>query len=239
MDISSPPDGYDNFLLYSFDPSTGKMNYNFSPPPSLAGTISNVSITFVLDLYWHILVTGGQGNIGLEILHKKPASSRFILTCNSIYHTGGAVVGTSYPDATNYPTFPTAYNFTIPNCDPGDSFTFRIVCLYGGPIGTFGLFSVFSGLYLNNNPATLGVSSYAYNPVTQQFGFITPNTVWSPIQSSLTMTGFLIQLGNTVNLKNYDIFYCFAYFIQLLIAFLIPLIFISCFKFKLILRISY
>lgn len=204
MSISTPPSGADNFTLYSFNNSTGTMTYRFSPPLSLAGSMTNVSITFVLQLYFHILVTGSEGTIGIECLHTL-VSGEQILTCQSTYSTGGAVVGSSAPDGSNYPSTPTAFNFTVSGCNPGDRMDFRIVCLQGSGTGV-GIFGVFSGVLLNNNPANIGVPSYAYNPQTQQFGFITPNSIWSPLQSSLAMTGFLIRLGNAVSLQGYDAF---------------------------------
>lgn len=212
MDIHNPPDGYDNFSLYSFDPTTGTMQYDFNPPPSLAGTLSNVSATFVFSLYLSISSTGtGQFTVSLEILHVSGSGADTISTNISIKPSGGAWVGSNlYPSTdVRYPLTPTNSSFTIPNLNPGDTLTFRVrIVDDGSQVATYG---IFSGGYLNNNPSVLGVPSYAYNPVTQQFQFITPNAIWSPLQSSLNMTGFLVQLGNTVNLQNYDAFRNYAF----------------------------
>lgn len=212
LNIDTPPNGYDDFMLYTFDNTTGKMQYNFQPPASLVGAVNNLAITFVFDLYAVITsFASEQATIGIECLHVTSDGS--FLTCQSILPSGGAIVGfTHYPTSNSFPTTPTVLNFTIPNCNAGDTMTFRVVMLVNnGGAGSGCTFGIFSGGYLNNNPQVIGVPSYAYNPVTEQFGFITPNTIWSPLQSSLTMTGFLIQLGNSVNLQNYDAFRNFAF----------------------------
>lgn len=204
MDISNPPDGYDNFNLYSFDESTGTMIYSFNPPPSLQ-SFTNVSITFLINLYVVIAnFVSSQCVLCLECTHI-PASGPTIVTCQSIMPSGGALVGfTNYPTGNGYPTTPIACNVVIPNVNPGDVLKFRIRLIQSGPNAAH--FGIFSGGLLNNNPSVLGVPSYTYNPVTQQFNLITPNSIWSPLFSKMTMTGFLIQIGNQVNLKNYDAF---------------------------------
>lgn len=211
MNVSAPPAGFDNFLLYSFDESTGTMQYNFSPPPSLAGTLVNISATFVLSLYMTISYTGtGQGLAALECTHI-PTIGSPVVTCQSIMPSGGAVVGTTvYPAGQDerYPLTPTNFSFTVPNLNPGDILKLRIrlIADTSGASGTNFTFFICTGGFLNNNPSVLHVPTYSYNPVTESFQFFTPNAIWSPVYSSLAMTGFLIQLGNNVNLQDYDAF---------------------------------
>lgn len=205
MDIDNPPNGYDNFMLYSFDEATGKMIYDFNPPASIV-SYTNISATFVISIYCLLTgTTSSQGLLALECTHI-PAVGPTVVTCQSIMPSGGAVIGaTHYPDNSGYPTTPTVSNFTVSNLNPGDRLEFRLRAIDDGT--SLGVtFGIFSGGYLNNNPSVIGVPTYAYNPLTQQFGFITPNSIWSPLQSSLTMTGFLVQLGNPINFQNYDAF---------------------------------
>lgn len=206
MNITNPPSGYDNFTLYSFDDTTGTMQYSFTPPTSLVGTMANVSINFLIDLYAVITsFAPNQSLLALECTHVLTGGGPDVVTCQSIMPSGGAIIGAqTFPLGSGFPTTPISCNVIIPNCNPGDVLKFRIRCLASGSGNcTFG---VFTGGLLNNNPAVLGVPSYAYNPVTQQFGLITPNSIWSPLRSDLIMTGFLIQIGNQVNMKNYDAF---------------------------------
>ena len=206
MNITNPPSGYDNFSLYSFDETTGTMQYTFNPPVSLVGTMSNVSIEMQINLYAVITsFVGSEALLGLECTHVLIGGGPDVVTCQSIMPSGGSIVGgTSFPTNSGFPNTPIACNAIIPNCNPGDILKFRIRCLSSGSHDC--VFGIFSGGLLNNNPAVVGVPSYAYNPVTEQFGLITPNSIWSPLYSNLTMTGFLIQIGNAVNLQNYDIF---------------------------------
>ena len=210
MDVDHPPAGYDNFLLYSFDASTGTMIYNFIPPTVIAATLLNLSATFVLSLYITMNYSGtGQGLFALECTHSFAIGGPDSITCQSILPSGGAMVGSgTFPQGTDqrYPLTPTVFNFTVANLNPGDTLKFRLRCLVGNVIGSGFTFGVFSGGYLNNNPSVLGVPSYQFNPVTQQYGYITPNAFWTPLYSTLTMTGFLIQVGNTVNFQNIDAF---------------------------------
>lgn len=206
MTINNPPAGFDNFNLYEFDATTGTMIYNLNPPAGMP-SFANLSATFIINLYVVITTfSGEEGLVAIECTHI-PASGPTVITCQSIMPSGGAVTSAStYPSGNGYPVTPTVCNFTVPNLNPGDQLRFRIRCLQGIFGGAGVTFGIFSGGYLNNNPTVIGVPSYAYNPVTEQFGFITPNSIWSPLQSSLTMTGFLVQLGNTINFQNYDAF---------------------------------
>lgn len=202
MDQNFPPEGFDTFLLYSFDDATGIMQYNFNPPAELAGMMTNVSITFEFSLYLQIVVASGgspESTVALDCRHNGTLVHSYSML-------GGSFVGTGiYPNVGA--TFqPTVLDFTLDNINPGDVLQFRLRCIQSGG-GTNINVNIFQAMYLNNDPAISDVPIYQYNPETQEYSHIpyVPSS-WSPLYSTFTMKGFLLQIGNNVNLKNYDKF---------------------------------
>jgi hypothetical protein len=207
MPINYPPDGQDNFGLYTWNSGTGTLEYVFNPPPSLVPSMTGVTATFVLSMYISVSSThSGFGTISLEVVHQSGIGLDTLAYNTSLKPSGGAFgSGTNYPSPdARFPLTPTNLNFEIPNMNPGDTLYFRLRIVDDGSYTAN--WGVFTGAYLNNNPAVLGVPSYSYNPVTESFQFITPNSIWAPLRSNLVMTGFLVKLGGSVNLQNYDVF---------------------------------
>jgi hypothetical protein len=206
----NPPNGYDNFNLYSFDESTGTMQYDFNPPAELAPFIgNNVSINFALSLYVGILdSTGGTTDLQLEI--NKNGS---LVSSNSIL-PGGAPIGpfASYPiSSVTLPDMkisitPTVYNFTVPNIDAGDTITFNLKAVTTA-IGSS--IQIMQAGWLDTSPSNTAASDWQYNPTTQQWANIannTPSPRWQAMYSTFEMTGLQIQLGNQVHFQWYDAF---------------------------------
>jgi len=212
MDINYPPYGSDTFLQYSFDNTTGTMIYRFNPPPLLASLMANVSATFTFSLYFNINGTDNAAVLGLELTQLPASGGPTSITCLSLVDNGGSLNGTnSYPAGMDerYCLTPTVVNFTVQGISPGEQLNFRLRCLAdtAGLGGAGGYkFGVFSGGYLNSNASVLGIPSYHFNPVTERYDFSQTNSIWFPVNSTLKMNDFLLQLGGSVNFQDYDNF---------------------------------
>lgn len=210
MTNTNPPFGFDNFTLYSFDETTGTMKYTFNPPPQLIPYIGAVSsLTFGLSLYVAIKTIGGA-HCDLQLEIKKNGvfvSANSILPSGAVtgeYPVGGVM--SLYPNVKNTVT-PTAYNFTVDNVAVGDVLEFRLQHVQGG--GAAATLQIMQAGYLNGDPTVLGANPWQYDPTTQRWINVSSSSTdasWQAMFSTLQMTGLQIQLGNAVNLKQYDKF---------------------------------
>lgn len=219
FDLSNtePPNGFDNYGLYSFNTGTGIMSYNFTPPANLAPYIgSNVTLNFKLSLYVGIKTDpGSQCDMQIEVyINGVLQSSNSILPGGPIvsneYPCPG--IGAVYPFVKNNMT-PTDYQFAVSGCNSGDLIEFKLKYVQSG--GTAATVVVMSSGHLNTNPADTGASPWQYNPVTEKWqnlqGDIT-KAAWQEMYSTLQMVGIQIELGTPVNFKQYDTFRNYRFF---------------------------
>lgn len=198
------PDGYDNFTCYSFDDTTGTMQYTVNIPPALISLVgSNISLNFQINLICqtHINPTGNHTKILIEITK----NSVFIRDeeINELTAVSGADAGSVL--------FPTAHTFTVSGVNEGDVIQFRLkydIDIAAGPFPT-GPIILLSSMYENVNPNVTGASNWQYDSNTQKWGNIlggVSDPKWQPFYSSISMVGMVIELGNPVNFKYYDSF---------------------------------
>lgn len=212
MPNTDPPNGYDNFGLYSFDETTGTMTYTFNPPAAISPYIgTSVSLTFTLNLYFGIKVPGGsQCDLQLEVYN----GAAFV-SSNSILPSGGPVVGGYYPVdiGTTFPFISngltvTVFNETVPGVNIGDVLHFRLKTVQSG--ASTAEVVVMQAGYLNNNPSVFGGNQWQYDFATQRWANLSrpagADAAWQETFSTFLMTGLVIQLGNNVNFQYYDSF---------------------------------
>ena len=201
---TAPPRGSDNFLLYSFDEVTGSMKYHFNPPPEIAQYISaNISIQFTLNLIAKTFCSVSGGH------------TKIIIEKTVIPTTGPSVVtNEDFDELTALASeikgnlqYPTVHKFTVDNVNIGDIVQIRLKWDSDSILDN--IIRIVSSGYVNVNPAGTGASSWQYNFGTQHWQNVDGNlsgSLWQNMYSSLEMTGLVLQLGNTVNFKNYDRF---------------------------------
>jgi len=214
MNNTQPPNGFDTYGLYSFDDSTGTMQWVYNPPAEIAAFFGN-NITAAFQLQLLLVIQSFVNNnccMAIEVTHIFADGSPTVVTNNSIMPTGGNLVGAvRYPDSTGYPTTPTVYNFYVSNISKGDTLKFRLRCLAAnsGSVVSYPNFLVFQSGYYNVNPSATSASTWQYNPVTQQWGNIDANiadNIWQPAYSFLQLTGLQVEIGGNVNFQFYDKF---------------------------------
>lgn len=199
-----PPDGFDNFGLYSFDESTGTMQYNLNIPAALVSLIgSNITMVFQLNLFAQTKINPGGNHTKIII----EISKNGVFVADEEFTELTAVSGVDK----EFLLFPVAHNFTVSGLNNGDVVTFRLkydIDTDGGAIPS-GAIIILSSLRENVNPVVTGASNWQYDKNTNRWdnilgGISAP--VWQPMFSSLTMTGIQIELGGSVNFKYYDNF---------------------------------
>lgn len=213
MPNTAVPEGFDNFVLYSFDNVTGTMQYFFNPPLSILPYVgTNVTINFSLSLYIGITTGGGSTcDAQLEIHNGVTlVSSNSILPggvpvgAGSVYPSAGAMGG--YP-RTAIVTTPTVYNFSVNNVNPADTLKFRIKLVQTGGVAATVL--IMQAGWLDANPTNLGANDWQYDPTTQKWANLHNNTTnahWQAMYSTFQMIGLQIVLGGNVNFQQYDAF---------------------------------
>jgi hypothetical protein len=209
-----PPNGYDNFNLYSFDESTGRMQYTFNVPPELVNIIgSNATLSFTLSAYVQLMAIGGDTvDVQLEIYQ-----NGVFVSSNSILPGGGPITGdypgptmTSWPTKMNNSVTPTIYNFYVSNANPGDVFTFQLIVL---TTGATAYAMIMQAGYLNANPSSLAVPDWQYDPILKEWvNIASSHDVPQAMYTTLTMNGLSVQMGSPVNLKEYDNFRNYPFF---------------------------
>lgn len=214
-----PPNGFDNFGLFSFDDTTGIMRWDYNPPSSISNFFgTNITANFELSLL--LVMTehvGGNAMTALEIKHYFPTRGLPTTTNNySIMPSGGCIVGaTHYPDASGYPITPTIYKFSVSGIWQGDYLEFRIRALEDGG-GTGGaVFFISQAGFLNVNPSSLGANPWQWNPTTERWENINgteTDNIWQREFSYLKMTGLQLELGNQVHFQWYDAFRNYMFF---------------------------
>ena len=206
-----PPNGHDNFGLYSFDDTTGTMQWIYNPPAAIAPFYgNNITANFQLSLMLIIQnTTFAQALLALEITHIFAGGGPTVVTTTSIMPAGGFVTG-NYPTAGSGPGLivtPTVYNFSVPNINQGDTIKFRFRALQNGGLGTS--FNIYQAGFINANPSSTGANTWQYNTQTEQWANIDANVVnniWQPTYSFLQMTGLQLQVGGPVHFQWYDKF---------------------------------
>jgi len=209
----APPDGYDNFGLYSFNSGTGEMQYDFNPPAILAPFIgSNVTLNFTLSLYVAIKTAAGSGcDCQIEsYINGVLSSSLSILPggaaigASSDYPCPG--IGAAYPFLTINCT-PTVFTFPVTGVDPGDTLTFKLKLIGTGATASTAI--VMQAGYLDARPSMLGANDWQKDFTTGKMVNIANNTTtpdWQETYSTFEMTGLQIVLGGQVNFQWYDAF---------------------------------
>ena len=216
-----PPTGKDDFGLYSFDDATGTMRYDFAPPSPLAGYISsNATLEFVLNLYAFMnSISGKHCDLKLEVIHYNFGGGVISSTTTGIIAAsgsgmsgsngctgGGGISGTIGRPS----TLPWIYNFSVSSVNPTDYITFRLIFSTDSGLSSTSdqTLSIYSSFYQNVNPNVTGASNWQYDSVTQKWGYVdnSADPDWQLFQSSLQMTNLQLELGGSVNFKNYDAF---------------------------------
>lgn len=201
-----PPQGYDNFGLYSFDNATGKMKYIYDPPAELfLYTGNSVAINFAISLYLGMQIVPGS-NIDLQLEVKK---NGVLLSSNSVLPLGVPFGGPNYPSAAEayYPISQTVYNFTVAGINQGDVLEFRLKFVQTG--ANPAAVKLCCAGYINVNPTATHASTWQYNFVTQRWENIDSNIadyIWQPAWSTLQITGLQLVLGGPVHFQWYDKF---------------------------------
>lgn len=214
MNDTTPPNGFDNFGLYSFDDSTGTMQWTYNPPEPLAAFIgNNITARFTLSLLLFMNIgSGTQAMTALEITHVFASGAPDVVTTSSIMPRGGSITGgsgTFYPAGVFLmPSPATVYQFSVPNISKGDVLKFRLRALHNGSAFNTGVVVAQAG-YLNVNPLSTGANPWQYNPITQRWADIyngSTDNQWQAEYSYLKMDGLQLELGGNVNLQQYDAF---------------------------------
>lgn len=208
----TPPNGFNNFALYSFDDTTGTMIWDYNPPPLASAYYgNNVTVKFRLNLHLYMNGTVGVNALtAIEVVHIFASGAPTVTTNANILNGGATVVGTSndYPDNSGYPTTQTIYDFQVPNVSVGDQLRFRLRAITdGGGLGC--TFFVAQAGYINVNPAATGASPWQYDFSSNQWAKVDgsrTDNIWQQTFSTIQLTGIQLQLGGPVNFQWYDAF---------------------------------
>ena len=180
MDETTPPAGFDNLNLYSWDVTTDTMTWRYAPPPALSATIgSNITATFTFNL----IAFGSKTNaadLKLMVEVTKTPAGVGVPTVNDYLLAELSILGTGFSTIGNLLT-PTACSFTVPGINIGDRLDFRLK----HDLGPNGITILSSG-WVDTDPG--GTTHYEL------------------VRSSFTLDHLFVPIGGTVNFKFYDKF---------------------------------
>ena len=200
----SPPNGFDNFALYSFDDATGTMQYDFAIPAALAPFVgNNLTLSFEMGLIAQNATSGGDhSHVTIQITHLfaggGSAVTNEVFTELDLGAGSGLTVGSLL--------FATIHKFYVSNVNNGDTIKLNIISDVSSAASSFQLNC---SELLNVNPSGGTVPGWYFDNTTQHW----ENTnsagsapVWQQQYSYISMTGLEISVGNSVNFQYYDKF---------------------------------
>jgi hypothetical protein len=202
----NPPNGYDNLYLYSFDDSTGTMQYDFNVPAALLPFIgSNLTLQFQMGLIAQNSTSGSDAShVTIQITHIYASGAPTTVT-NEVFTeldlgSGSARTVGSLLSAT-------IHNFYVSNVSNGDIIKFNIISDVDSADSSF---QCNCACLLNTNPTGGTVPGWYYDSVTQRWEEVSTaggsSPVWQQQFSYISMQGIEIEVGNSVNFKYYDKF---------------------------------
>lgn len=183
-----PPNGYDNYNLYSFDDITGTLSWIFNPPANLVTFIgSNITANFSLSLIVQLdAAAGAQIDLDIEITHLDSTGAIVSVVTNTVLFIVHGTVGSI--------TSPTVYEFTVPNLNAGDKLRFRLKYVTSHSGGGGWAIQLYQSQYLNGN-FTNTIFPTGTNPPS-----------WALNNSTIELTGLYISVGAPVHFQFYDKF---------------------------------